>query len=95
MEKPFALIEKVPKESMEIDDENGGEIEIQQMKIFDSSIIPDDTIPNASFSILDTTVNIENRTKPQVEYRVKALIKKKLVFKQRPRPIVSNIPKNN
>jgi hypothetical protein len=91
MEKPFALIEKIPIERMETEDEFGGEIEIQRK--FDSSIIPDDTIPNASFSILDTTVNIENRV--QVEYRVKALIKKKLVFNQRPRPIVSNVPKHN
>lgn len=93
MEKPLALIEKVPKaENMDVDDD---EEEVVTLPKFDSSIIPDDTIPNASFSILDTTVNIENRTKPQVEYHVKALIKKKIIFSQRPRPIVSNIPKTN
>lgn len=91
MEKPFALIEKVPKsESIDKDEED----EEEETK-FNASVIPDDTLPNASFSILDTTVNIENRTKPQVEYRVRALIKKKLVFNQRPRPIVSNVPKTN
>ena len=77
---------------MEIDEE---EDEVRAPHKFDSSVVPDDTVPNASFSILDTTVNIENRTKVQVEYRVKALIKKKLVFSQRPRPIVSNLPKCN
>lgn len=44
-----------------------------------------------NISILDSTVNIENRTEAQVEYHVRALIKKKLVFNQRPRPIISNI----
>jgi hypothetical protein len=92
MEKPFALIEKVPKpESMEVD----GEDEPLIMPKFDSTIVPDDTVPNVSFSLLDTTVNIENRTKANVEYHVKALIKKKIIFNQRPRPIVSNVPKTN
>lgn len=93
MERPFAVIEKVPcAESMDVSDDDGEPVIVPK---FDSSVVPDDTVPNASFSILDTTVNIENRTKPQVEYHVKALIKKKIVFNQRPRPIVSNVPKTN
>lgn len=53
LEKPFAVIEKVEKsESMENHDE---------------SIIVDSQ-PNMSFSILDSTVNIENRTKSQVNF---------------------------
>ncbi len=44
-------------------------------------------------SLLDSTINIENRTKPNVEYLVKCLIKKKLVFKSRPKPIISNVAK--
>lgn len=93
MEKPFAVIEKVPKSDlMEIDEDD--EEPVMTPK-FDSTIVPDDTVPNVSFSILDTTVNIENRTKPQVEYHVKAFIKKKIIFNQRPRPIVSNVPKTN
>lgn len=50
-----------------------------------------DSQPNTSISILDSTVNIENRTKAEVEYHVRALIKKKLVFNQRPRPIISTL----
>jgi hypothetical protein len=52
----------------------------------------DETIPDSqpnNISMLDSTVNIENRTEAKVEYLVKALIKKKLVFTQRPRPIIS------
>lgn len=92
MERPFAVIEKVQKhESMEVDEDD----EPIKTPKFDSTIVPDDTIPNASFSILDTTVNIENRSKPHVEYHVRAFIRKKIIFNQRPRPIVSNIPKTN
>lgn len=60
----------------------------------DDSIIGDSQ-PNTSISILDSTVNIENRTKTQVEYHIRGLIKKKLVFNQRPRPIISNAGKAN
>lgn len=51
--------------------------------------VVDDSQPNQSFSILDSTINIENRTKAEVEYQVRAVIKKKLVFSQRPRPIIN------
>lgn len=44
-------------------------------------------------SLLDSTINIENRTKVRVQYEVRSLIKKKLVFKQRPKPIIANVPK--
>ena len=30
-----------------------------------------------------------------VEYRVKALVRKKIVFKTRPKPIIANLPKPN
>jgi hypothetical protein len=50
LEKPFAVIEKVEKTETENHDD---------------SIIADSQ-PNMSFSILDSTVNIENRTKSQV-----------------------------
>lgn len=84
--KPFAIIKKIPKLSSDEEDEE----EIR----FDETVI-NDTQQNVSLSILDTTVNVEHRTKPQVEYLVLALIKKKLLFNQRPRPIISNLPKTN
>ncbi|KAL7033895.1 hypothetical protein ACKWTF_007772 [Chironomus riparius] len=87
-EKPLAVIQKIPKQLNNDDEEEEEEIR------FDETII-NDTQPNVSLSILDTTVNVENRSKPQVEYKVLALIKKKLLFNQRPRPIISNVPKTN
>lgn len=51
----------------------------------------DETLPDSqNISLLDTTVNIENRTKSHVEYLVRAVIKSKLVFNQRPRPIINS-----
>lgn len=44
-------------------------------------------------SLLDSTINIQNRTRVRVQYDVRALIKRKLVFKQRPKPIIANVPK--
>jgi chromosome transmission fidelity protein 8 len=97
LEKPFAIIEKVSKEQNakeNNDEEDDNENEAHVERKFDETII-NDSQPNVSFSILDTTVNLENRKKPKVEYLVRAVIKKKLVFNQRPRPIISNVPKSN
>lgn len=52
LEKPFAVIEKVEKT-------------IENYVNPDESIIADSQ-PNMSLSILDSTVNIENRTKSEV-----------------------------
>ncbi|XP_022338440.2 chromosome transmission fidelity protein 8 homolog [Crassostrea virginica] len=42
----------------------------------------------------NSTTNDSNNTEKQgVSYVVKALIKKKILFKQRPKPIIANIPK--
>ena len=42
----------------------------------------------------NSSTNDSNNTEKQgVSYVVKALIKKKILFKQRPKPIIANIPK--
>ncbi|KAK3086253.1 hypothetical protein FSP39_015793 [Pinctada imbricata] len=42
---------------------------------------------NAEESAMDT-----DKT-PETSYKVKAIIRKKLLFKQRPKPIIANVPK--
>lgn len=79
MEKPFALLEKSEIEADPVE---------PHFNLHESIIC--DSQPNKSFSILDSTVNIENRSKTLVEYNIRGIIKKKLVFSQRPRPIISN-----
>lgn len=41
----------------------------------------------------ETTTDRDTDKNTSVNYVVKALIKKKLLFKQRPKPIIANIPK--
>lgn len=48
--------------------------------------------PLNNTTILDTTVGIENKTKVRTEYTVRAIVKKKLIFKTRPKPIIANVP---
>lgn len=48
--------------------------------------------PHNNTTVLDTTVGIENKTKVRTEYTVRAIVKKKLIFKTRPKPIIANVP---
>lgn len=48
---------------------------------------------NMERSQLGTTMVIENKTDFKTEYCVRAIVKKKLIFKTRPKPIVANIAK--
>lgn len=44
-------------------------------------------------TILDSTISIENKTVQKTEYYVKAIVKRKIVFKSRPKPIIANVAK--
>lgn len=90
-EKPMAILHKnVFSEEKQVKDKD---------EELDDSI--DDTIllneshlhqPHNNTTVLDTTVAIENKTKVRTEYTVEAIVKKKLVFKTRPKPIIANVP---
>lgn len=56
----------------------------------DETVLLNDTHNNTT--VLDTTVAIENKTKVRTEYVVRAIVKKKLIFKARPKPIIANVP---
>merc|ERR1719192_3070807 len=36
---------------------------------------------------------LDEEMETKVEYRVRAIIKKKIIFKNRPKPIIANLPK--
>ena len=38
-------------------------------------------------------MDLDEEMETKVEYRVKAIIKKKIIFKNRPKPIIANLPK--
>lgn len=44
-------------------------------------------------TVLDNTILIEHKTRQKIEYRVKAIARKKLLFRARPKPIIANVPK--
>lgn len=83
-DKPMAVLEKkVYTEQKHADDEKDDSI--------DETILLDETTHNNT-TVLDTTVAIENKTKVRTEYTVRAVVRKKLIFKARPKPIIANVP---
>ena len=38
-------------------------------------------------------MDLDEEMETKVEYRVKSIIKKKIIFKNRPKPIIANLPK--
>lgn len=44
-------------------------------------------------TVLNSTVAIEHKTKQNTEYHVRAIIRKKVIFKTRPKPIIANVAK--
>lgn len=91
IEKPFAVLQKNrPTTSSQP----------QANQDADSTMVVDDDVVNLDAStasvnrtILDSTVAIEHKTKQQTEYHVRAIIRKKVIFKARPKPIIANVAK--
>ncbi|XP_077300652.1 chromosome transmission fidelity protein 8 homolog [Arctopsyche grandis] len=49
----------------------------------------DEDVPSqSSQTVFDSTFAVERRTETGIEYCVKAIVKKKLIFKIRPKPII-------
>uniref|UniRef100_A0AAG5DNA6 Chromosome transmission fidelity protein 8 n=1 Tax=Anopheles atroparvus TaxID=41427 RepID=A0AAG5DNA6_ANOAO len=44
-------------------------------------------------TVLDSTVAIEHKVVPKVEYLVRAVVRNKVLFKARPKPIIANVAK--
>lgn len=44
-------------------------------------------------TILDSTISIEHKTVQKTEYYVQAIVKRKIIFKSRPKPIIANVAK--
>lgn len=79
MEKPFAVLEKC----------------IRQTEVTDGDADPNQTLDTTNNrTVLDSTIAIENKTRPTTEYHVRAIVRKKLMFKSRPKPIIANVAKS-
>ena len=62
----------------------------QEDSIDDTILLNESHQPLNNTTVLDTTLGIE--TKIRTEYTVAAIVRKKLVFKTRPKPIIANVP---
>ncbi|KAJ6647280.1 Chromosome transmission fidelity protein 8 like [Pseudolycoriella hygida] len=82
LEKPFAVLQK----------------RLHDHETTDEDDIPNETnldVSNISMSrtILDSTISIEHKTAQRTEYYVQAIVKRKIIFKSRPKPIIANVAK--
>lgn len=85
LEKPYAVLEKKEIRKAVDDGENDNDNETP----LDATNL-DKTINR---TILDSTVAIENKFNISTEYQVRAIVRKKLIFKARPKPIIANVAK--
>lgn len=82
MEKPFAVLQKIMR-SNQLDESN-----------MDLNTTADMSAVQHNQTILDSTIAVEHKSLTNIEYCVRAIVKKKLLFKARPKPIISNATKD-
>lgn len=78
MEKPFAVLEKFIRD---IDADDGDDMDLNRTANLDTT---------NNRTVLDSTIAIEHKSQTTTEYRVRAIVSKKLVFKTRPKPIIAD-----
>lgn len=82
IDKPYAVLEKTKtNEGISLSDTT--------IDAGDTSMV-NETIGDQT--LLDTTAAIENKSVYRTEYKVRAIVTKKLLFKSRPKPIIANVP---
>lgn len=79
IEKPFAVLQKISLPPNEVDESN-----------VDLNVTANTSVINHDRTVLDSTMAIEHKTPINTEYHVRAVIKKKLIFKARPKPIIAS-----
>lgn len=82
LDKPFAVLQKVKCNSTTQEDDN-----LDETTNLDMSNI------SMGRTILDSTISIEHKTVQRTEYYVQAIVKRKILFKSRPKPIIANVAK--
>lgn len=80
MENPYAVLEKFVRDIDPAEEED-----LNQTTNLDTT---------ANRTVLDSTIAIEHKSQTTTEYRVRAIVRKKLVFKTRPKPIIANVAKS-
>lgn len=104
MDKPFAVLEKsrtndgTPLDPLSQPCSQSSELSSSQNSTTDhpqsSSADPDATLNlTVDRTLLDTTIAIEHKSKQRTQYKVRAIVHKKIIFKGRPKPIIANVAK--
>ncbi|XP_019529178.2 chromosome transmission fidelity protein 8 homolog isoform X2 [Aedes albopictus] len=100
MDKPLLVMEKCETRKRRItepapnstegddDPENETMLDVSQVSHLDS------TIASSNRTVLDSTLAVEHKTVPKTEYQVRAVVKHKILFKARPKPIIANVGKS-
>lgn len=96
IDKPLLVIEKsdirkkpsITHDANEDNEEDETMLDISQVSHLDS------TIASSNRTVLDSTVAVEHKTIPKTEYQVRAVVKHKILFKARPKPIIANVAKS-
>lgn len=81
MDKPYAVLEKCVRVNDDFDANQ------------DDPNRTADLNATANRTVLDSTIAIEHKSQTTTEYQVQAIVRKKLVFKTRPKPIIANVAK--
>ncbi|XP_050079750.1 chromosome transmission fidelity protein 8 homolog [Anopheles maculipalpis] len=100
IDKPLLVVEKCDLKRRDATDEDETMLDISQLPVTQSQEQQqqqdlDSTAHSiaSNRTVLDTTVAIEHKVLPKVEYRVRAVVRNKVLFKARPKPIIANVSK--
>ncbi|XP_037033141.1 chromosome transmission fidelity protein 8 homolog [Bradysia coprophila] len=81
LDKPFAVLQKRHHNAVADDEVNMNETNLDVSNI------------SMGRTILDSTISIEHKTVQKTEYYVQAIVRRKIIFKSRPKPIIANVAK--
>uniref|UniRef100_A0A182PGC4 Chromosome transmission fidelity protein 8 n=1 Tax=Anopheles epiroticus TaxID=199890 RepID=A0A182PGC4_9DIPT len=98
IDKPLLVMEKCDLNRAEddADEQETTMLDISQVPMTQGSEHELDSTAHSVTSnrtVLDSTVAIEHKVVPKVEYRVRAVVRSKVLFKARPKPIIANVSK--
>ncbi|KAL1395737.1 hypothetical protein pipiens_011024 [Culex pipiens pipiens] len=96
IDKPLLVMEKCStrgkqqqqRRTQDDDEDNETMLDVSQVSHLDSSIA------SSNRTVLDSTVAVEHKTVPKTEYLVRAVVRQKVLFKARPKPIIANVAKS-
>ncbi|XP_049539097.1 chromosome transmission fidelity protein 8 homolog [Anopheles darlingi] len=95
IDKPLLVVEKHDLRQTNGRDEDETMLDISQV-VTESQQELDSTAHSiaSNRTVLDSTVAIEHKVVPKVEYLVRAVVRSKVLFKARPKPIIANVAKS-